>query len=38
MIEVYRQVRHNVTHRGKSVPDRDSQLLDDSLTQLCADL
>ena len=33
-LRFYRQVRHNVTHRGKSGPGRDAKLLDDSLTQL----
>jgi hypothetical protein len=30
----YRRVRHNATQRGKSGPDRDIKLLDESLTQL----
>lgn len=30
----YRRIRHNVTHRGKSGPTRDTELLNDSLGQL----
>jgi hypothetical protein len=33
-LRFYRQVRHNVTHRGKSGPGRDEKLLEDSLAQL----
>jgi hypothetical protein len=33
-LSFFRHVRHNVTHRGKSVPFRDTVLLADSLAQL----
>jgi gamma-glutamylcyclotransferase (GGCT)/AIG2-like uncharacterized protein YtfP len=33
-LNFYRRIRHNVTHRGKSGPTRDTELLNDSLDQL----